>query len=193
MTKQAGTISVRVQLDHKGLDSILDGLRDMPKLVRDAANATIKKDGDKIVRQLRKPAPKRRGPVRWKSEKQRRYVLGFVLKKRKDGSIIPYKRTGKMRKAWELNLKTSGNRTTFSFRNRVGYARFVMGTLNLKSLDDAMDYQQPFHQDTGWQLAQPIVKKGLVTLEETFQKELDRLMTPQFGTIGTASKRSRRY
>lgn len=73
--------------------------------------------------------PKRRhGHMRWRSLRQKRYVLANVS--------LPYRRRGYLAKQWTV---TPTPPARVVVRNSAPYARFVIG------LD-----QQPFHQDTGW-------------------------------------------
>lgn len=193
--ESGGTISVRTQIDLSPLEDISRGLDNLSAIIEASMDEAKTTSGENTLQELQRPAPRRKKgvKVRWKTEKQRRYVLGFVLKKDSKGNIIPYKRTGKMRKAWEITQRKSGDKYSIGFRNRVAYTRFVQGTLNLKSLKAATAPQQPFHKDTGWKLAQPIAKKGIISLEEAFQKAFDRRLALEFGIIEKTSRRSRTY
>ena len=76
--------------------------------------------------------PRKQGMrIRWKSERQRRYVLANVK--------LPYRRTGWLAKQWFVT--PTGNAQVV-VRNKARYAAFVIGKA-----------QQPFHKDRGWRRA----------------------------------------
>ncbi len=76
-------------------------------------------------------------PIRWASDRQRRYVMAMLRKQGK----IPYKRSGKLARGWQVlsafDAKTDGGSLTVD--NPASIAKYVYGP-----------EQQPFHQDTGW-------------------------------------------
>ena len=88
-----------------------------------------------------------RYPIEWKSEKQRRYVMGFVLERDSDGEIIPYQRTYGLQRKWDVRLE--GGAIVIVNTSEIG--RYVFG-----------EDQQPFHANTGWPYAPDIVYDILV-------------------------------
>lgn len=103
--------------------------------------------------------------MRWKSEKQKRYVL-MKLRKEKN---LPYKRTMGLARGWtatarvnpntgSLQITTANLATSRDARGRrVKFARYVIGDIGLgkseRSIRRYADPIQPFHQDRGWQPA----------------------------------------
>jgi len=81
--------------------------------------------------------PRKNMSVRWKSERQRRYVRARVK--------LPYRRTGWLAKQWFIT-PTAGARVVV--RNKARYAAFVYGKA-----------QQPFHKDRGWKRADEEARK----------------------------------
>lgn len=79
-------------------------------------------------------------PIDWTSEKQRRYVLGVVLKKDADGNIIPYERTHALINSWQVVQQWADGAFTLALESDADAAQFVMGL-----------HQQRFHYNTGWQ------------------------------------------
>ena len=77
------------------------------------------------------PPKNQRTRVRWKSERQRRYVLAK--------GRLPYRRTGWLAKQWFVTPTSSAQVVV---RNKARYAAFVVGKA-----------QQPFHKDRGWKRA----------------------------------------
>lgn len=79
-------------------------------------------------------------PIRWTSEKQRRYVMA---KLRKRGQI-PYVRTHALVNAWQARQYTTEAGGFLTVTNTSSVYPFVMG-------DPARpQYQQQFHLNTGW-------------------------------------------
>ena len=77
------------------------------------------------------PPKSQRMRIRWRSERQRRYVLAK--------GRLPYRRTGWLAKQWFVT--PTGNAQVV-VRNKARYAAFVVGKA-----------QQPFHKDSGWKRA----------------------------------------
>lgn len=109
--------------------------------------------------------PRNKGmKMRWKSEKQRKYVL-MMLRKRKN---LPYQRTSDLAKGWinralvDVRMGTIRITTLNVAESRdmsgrvVRYQRFVSGDIGTK-IENYAEPIQPFHADRGWQPAQPII------------------------------------
>jgi len=79
-------------------------------------------------------------PIDWTSEKQRRYVMGVVLKKDERGRIIPYKRTHELIDSWDVVMVWVDGSFTIALESHADAAQYVMGL-----------HQQRFHFNTGWQ------------------------------------------
>lgn len=81
-------------------------------------------------------------PLRWKSERQRRAFFatnGF-------GGGIPSVRSGALEQGWQYALEAADAGGDFTLYNSVDYAVYVQG-----------DFAQPYHLDTGWPQAAPIL------------------------------------
>lgn len=114
---------------------------------------------DPAIRTLRKYPPnsnRRRIPLRFVSDKQRRYVMGVVLKGK------PYKRTHRLGRAWTYHTNVRNNTLYMAFENKVPYRKFVMGNFGMgRSRRQQRRYlkpMQPFHHDRGWQPAYKITQ-----------------------------------
>ena len=92
-----------------------------------------------------------RYPLRWKSDKQRRYVMA---KLRREGNL-PYKRTGQLAASWFVWSEGSADSGMVGVENGSPVGRWVY-----------TDDQQPFHKDTGWPRMEPVVDEygGRATL-----------------------------
>lgn len=96
---------------------------------------------DEVAKVNRYPGPvvyADNGKLRWKSDKQRRFVIAFKLEKDSEGNIIPYQRKGTFFDTVEVVLDVS--KGALQIRNINPISIFVTG-----------QFQQPFHDDTGWQ------------------------------------------
>jgi hypothetical protein len=95
------------------------------------------------------PANKPRYPLRWKSDKQR---IAVIIKLKAEGNL-PYKRSGKMDKAWRVRVKANEITIANDATDNTGkfIAPFVIGA-----------WQQPFHADTGWQKRSTTIEKQIL-------------------------------
>lgn len=91
-------------------------------------------------------------PLRWKSPKQRRAVMAML---RRRGNI-PYTRTHALSRGWKVLLESSGQGEAgvFLVINTDRAARYVQGS-----------DQQPYHIDTGWPAAEPIIREESAAFE----------------------------
>ena len=97
--------------------------------------------------------PRKQGMrIRWKTERQRRYVLANVK--------LPYQRTGWLAKQWFV---TPTSNVQVVVRNKARYAAFVFGRA-----------QQPFHRDRGWKRADEEASK--LVYNRTVMREFARII-----------------
>lgn len=128
-------IAVQLQVDTDILDQIADTVRQSPGLMNTAAARYLGRRKSDLLRALRTEPGAPSYPLRWKSARQRRYVMA---KLRREGNL-PYRRTHALATNWDVVLRLDNDGGTFTVENDTPYARYVQG-------DDA----QPFHMDTGW-------------------------------------------
>lgn len=134
-----------------------------------------------MLRELRRypPTRDRTNKVRWKSEKQRRYVMMMASK----GEIrLPYIRTGRLADNWKCNVTITYSRTEaigilkFEVFNAWPDSQFVIGKIgqgeSTSSLREYVKPIQPFHSDTGWLPAHAIVKKYFTKAKNLVKAEL---------------------
>lgn len=140
-----------------------------------------------LLTKLRKYPPKRKkgDKMRWKSERQRRYVMMMIAK-----GEISHDRTGALKRGWQADVTLdfgAKNLLTVRIQNtakqRVGkgkgqpYAQYVMGSIGLgKARRSQQRYkrpQQPFHQDTGWKLAYEIIQPAVFDIEDAVDGYVD--------------------
>lgn len=74
-------------------------------------------------------------PLRWKSERQRRYVMAKLRRE----NNLPYQRTDELVDGWEVTIQANLSEGALIVENKTPHARYVQG-------DDA----QPMHLDNGW-------------------------------------------
>lgn len=96
-------------------------------------------------------------PLRWKSDKQRKYVMA---KLRSEGNL-PYRRTGAFAKAWESEIKGNSISIANTATEKGTFiAPFIIGS-----------FQQPFHSDTGWQKrSEPIERRVIKPITDDIEK-----------------------
>jgi len=130
-------IRMSAQTESGILDAIQRNLADAPNTLgvigqRVASGPTAQS----ILRQLKTEPGTPKYPIRWTSEKQRRYVM---WKLRKENNL-PYRRTHKLSQSWRVvALIPAAGVAQILLRNDTPYATFVQG-----------GDQQGFHKDTGW-------------------------------------------
>ena len=130
------------------------------------------------------PGPAKR-PIRWTSKRQQRYVMGFVLKRDAKGNIIPYQRTGKLAKAWVVEVDFKGLESYRWYLEQLmrqavqinpkkkGKQPTLPETFTLITIDNPAQaeryvtgiQQQGFHKDTGWIYAPPLIEKAVQQAE----------------------------
>lgn len=157
-----------VTIDTELLDKIARAK--YPKLMETASKRAISRFRSRLLPVLRaEPGPSKR-PVRWTSPAQRRYVFSQVLKRRKDGSIIPYQRTGRYAASWDITYDVQGENAILAITNSATTAKgeplqqYVQGTR-----------QQGFHKDTGW--------VNTDTILEDAMKEAEYILTETWFTV----------
>jgi len=117
-----------------------------------------------LITELSEDAPPVARPIQWTSERQRRAYFatdGF-------GAGIPYRRTGKLRKAWIVEIR--GNAIVVENPSEV--SKFVYGSL-AQNRSQALRFQQRFHVNTGWQPATDTVKKHLDRAGDLYIEKFD--------------------
>lgn len=152
---------VRVRSDTRALNNAIRGL---PRFA--ARMQSVNKQGADEMRRRALPqlqaVPPRHdfpyGQFPWTTDKQRKFVLGYVLDRDGAGNIIQYQRTGALPKAWEVNEYRRGDIYGFTTRNTAPAAPYVYGTVNLLNRAEAIKPQQRFHRLIGWPIAVDILK-----------------------------------
>jgi hypothetical protein len=138
MIKLAMTVDVDV------LEAIADAAKTAPRRMNKAYKRRVKTIRQNVLDELRETPGKPRYPLRWKSDKQRKFVMAKLRREKN----LPYQRTGMLEAGWTTEILDQKDGAIFQVQNRLPFARFVQG-------DDA----QPFHLDTGWPQAADIVSK----------------------------------
>ncbi len=144
-------IRVTVSVDDDVLEELQRTVRRSGALAKRAFKRQVDRERVRVIRELQYTPPLPTYPLRWKSEKQRRAFFatnGF-------GNGIPYQRTGKLNAGWDVTSVETQNSMEIRVENLWRYARFVVG-------DDA----QPFHLDTGWRQAAPVIANSRERLNE---------------------------
>lgn len=110
-----------------------------------------------LLADIRKYPPARKGPMRWKSQIQRIAVMAKLRKEKN----LPYKRSGDYARKWQFNLESRSGEDLMTLINVSSHSQFIGGVFTNKP---SMT-QQPFHQDTGWQISETVRKKWYGTMQ----------------------------
>lgn len=130
------------RIDDDILRAYQQKLNNAPNLLQRAYRGEVQRITNKALRELKAQPGPPRYPIRWKTARQRRAFFatdGF-------GRGIPTQRTGALSRGWQVDYTQSGLSGQVEIYNDADHARYVQG-------DDA----QPFHLDTGWPQAAPIM------------------------------------
>jgi hypothetical protein len=134
--------SLRIQADTDVLEALEEAIEKAPRTVNVVINQRILGDLYQRILTLVGPYPgSPRYPIRWKSERQRRYVMA---KLRREGNL-PYRRSNRLQQSWEVEAKGLPDGVEITATNTAQdsegtfYAQYVV-----------FEDQQPFHADTGW-------------------------------------------
>jgi len=137
-------ISVGVLVPLDILAAIDDQMGKTPRLMQVAFKREVSRLRTQILVELAvEPGPPKY-PLRWKSNRQRRAVMA---KLRSEGNL-PYQRTHRLVRGWRADYLDTSDGGLMRVYNEAPYAEFVQG-----------DNAQPFHLDSGWVQAAPVLTK----------------------------------
>lgn len=119
-------VTFTVSYDPKVLNDLTQQIAKAPTTLNIYVTTQIRKTvEDFVIRELvNVNISKPTYPLRWKSEKQRRYVMA---KLRKAGNL-PYKRTGKFQKSWKVTAVKDKSGGVISVSNDSGITEYVAGS-----------------------------------------------------------------
>ena len=159
-------IKVNLLIESDILSALNEQISQLPAITRGAVSRVYRRYRARIIKDLAAyPGPVKR-PIRWKSERQRKAFFasnGF-------GHGIPYQRTGNLGKSWKVSTSVKKDVGAFVVENTSNYVQYVQG-----------DYQQPFHLDTGWKAAAPIIVKYETLIGEALIEEWITLVDERAG------------
>ena len=141
---------VGAELVRKGLEDLS---QEIPRISRQRIYMTL----TRARNILRKPAPRPSYPINWDSEKQRRFVLAML---RKRGGL-PYRRSGKYQKGW--NVAKAGN-MAYTLTNDTPGAEFIGG-------DFIGRWQSRVHQSR-WPVANDVLADEIDTLPNEIENNI---------------------
>lgn len=149
-------------------DLILKHMNKVPGLTRGFVTKLVNARRRLILERLQTEPGPPQYPIRWKSERQRRYVMWLL---RALGNL-PYVRTHALSQAWVVrvlfNQKDRGG--TVEIANPSDVAQFVYGP-----------HQQPYHIDTGWENYRDVAADEANALEEDLASAYITLSDPYAG------------
>lgn len=133
------------------------------------------------------PAPWTGGKRRWTSERQRKFVMAKLRRE----NNLPYQRTGGLGKSWSVATETVEGTFKVIVQTSADIAKYVVGSLDFRSRNNAMRPMQRMHQDTGWFPAIDTVRYWFDTALELFEEKLDARLGDLVAKT-TAQRRSRK-
>lgn len=137
-------LSANAFVDGDVLEAFREALEADRTKVRRAFFIAITREGsaaEQMRRALSKEPDAPRYPIRWKSPKQRR----FVMAKLREQNNLPYQRTHRQATGWTVTVDSP---LDVLVKNDNAATRYVQG-----------EDQQPFHIDTGWPYAPGIIRQ----------------------------------
>jgi hypothetical protein len=148
---------VSVVLDLDVLTAVQEKARQArPRMRRELGIIARGQTAQLIIRELSTEPGKPRYPIRWKSQRQRRFVMALL--RRIGQADTGYVRTHRLSRGWTIVLDDiTASTGVFRVVNKAPETRYVQG-------DDA----QPYHLDSGWPQAAPIIRK----YEDALQSEV---------------------
>lgn len=112
-------------------------------------------------------------PIEWTSEKQRRYVMAFVLERDANGNIIPYERTHEYVHGWHVQGNYAHGLTAIEVFHDSDVADFIGGRR-----------QQRFHRITGWANAPDTLQVLSIDLNDRIEVGLPLVIDEAFEELG---------
>lgn len=120
-------------------------------------------------------------PIRWTSEKQRRFVMAKLRRE----NNLPYQRTGQLAAGWEVLFVETKDGFDMKTRHADPVAKFVYG-----SFDRRRQFKQRFHSDTGWPDAAATVDFWNEAFVEGYTDRFNRYIRDDLGRF-TEVRRNR--
>jgi hypothetical protein len=139
-----------------GADLVRRGLEDLGAEIPKISRLRIYQSMLKVRTRLRAPAPKPSYPIRWDSERQRRFVLAMLSER----GGLPYRRSGRYQKGWNI-VKTG---TGYRIENNSPGALHIGG-------DHSGRGQSNIHQGR-WPLFQNIVEEEIRGLPQDIESHI---------------------
>lgn len=123
-------VNYTVKYDPKVFNDFAKQVAAAPTTLNIYATTQIRKTVEAyVVRELvNVQIPKPTYPLKWKSEKQRRYVMA---KLRKEGNL-PYNRTGDFQKRWKVTAVRDKSGSLIAVDNDSGITEYVAGSSALR-------------------------------------------------------------
>lgn len=168
-------IRVTASFDTQALDGLIAFVDQFDDVAFEAFEETVADIQPALLAELRDTPGKPKYPLRWASDKQRKFVMA---KLRAEGNL-PYQRTGKLAAAWTVDIERNGSTFAMVVQNPATAAPFVYGSL-AQNRSAALRFQQPFHQDTGWQAATDTVAFWQNAVNEDFAQNLNKIAQVRF-------------
>jgi len=164
-------IKVNLLIESDILSALNEQISQLPAITRGAVSRVYRRYRARIIKDLAAyPGPPAGTFKNKATPKQRRYVMMLIRKGIWTG------RTGKLARSWKLSSRRANKAEQITLENTAEnergqpYSPYVQG-----------DYQQPFHLDTGWKAAAPIIVKYETLIGEALIEEWITLVDERAG------------
>lgn len=139
-------ISVTTLLDTDVLDAVRETARESRAAMRRELGKLARGSlANALLRELSREPGRPNYPLRWKSKRQRRYVMALL----RETNNLPYRRTHRLAQGWRVVLDDLVEGAgVIRVENDSRIAPYVQG-----------DFAQPYHLDTGWPQMAPLVSR----------------------------------
>lgn len=153
-------ISATVTVDTDILSAYQQAVQQYPRAIQIAFTDEVAKSADTLRNLLTQTPGKPSYPLRWARSrnpqdagKKPNTKFGYYSRQKAAyfasngfGAGIPYRRTGKLKRSWQVVANLSVNGGDILVSNTAPYSIYVQGFA-----------QQPFHRDTGWRDAEKTI------------------------------------
>lgn len=183
------------------IDEMVGLADDLASAAEREASAVFNEYAPRLLDDLQYEPEPHQGKVEWVSRRQQRKVSALLRQQAiergdyrigsRGGIVVDdlrYERTHQLGRGWKVEPVFDGARFALVVSNPAQSARFVVGSLNMRSLDEAAAPQQPFHAGR-WPLAAKTVAYWLGLIRADYAER----MADTFGDyVKTAAKRRSR-
>lgn len=162
-------------------DSIENFVQNFPEVVLGEVQKIMEEEeagNNTLIGDLTYEPPRSGDSPNWYSEAQKRAAFKHMRMADRFSRETGYERSGDNSDGWTIVPPVAtGTGILLIVRNTTGYSRFVQGDLSKRGGFNGLRHQQPFHRDTGWIEAYPIIVRYMnqIVIGELLRRMGDRI------------------